>query len=67
METTQKPTKKNFWAWGVVGFILLIFILSIYDEVGNDRLKEQIEELTPESEQLNEPPNKKLIQIAFNK
>ena len=50
METPQKPTKKNFWAWGVAGFILLIFILSIYDEVGNDRLKEQIEELTPESE-----------------
>ena len=49
-ETPQTPTKKNFWAWGVVGFILLIFILSVYDEVGNNRLTEQNEELTPESD-----------------
>ena len=50
METPQKPTKKNFWAWGVVGFILLLFILSVYDEVGNDRLTEQDKELALESE-----------------
>ena len=34
----NNPTKKNFWAWVVVGFISLLFILSIYDEVGNERI-----------------------------
>lgn len=50
METPQKSTEKNFLAWGVVGFIFLIFILSVYDDVGNDRLTEQNKELVLESE-----------------
>ena len=50
METHQEPTKKNFWAWGVVGFIFLIFILSVYDDTGNNRLTEQNKELVLESE-----------------
>ena len=66
METPQEPTKKNFWAWGVVGFIFLIFILSVYDDIGNNRLTEQNKELALESEQLNEPSDKKYIQIAFD-
>ena len=50
METPQEPTKKNFWACGVVGFIFLIFILSVYDDIGNNRLTEQNKELVLESE-----------------
>ena len=42
-KTPQKPTKKNFWAWVVVGFISLLFILSIYDEVGNERIDQDEE------------------------
>lgn len=49
-ETPQKSNKKNFWAWSIVGFISLIFILSVYDELGNNRLMEQNEEITPRSE-----------------
>ena len=50
METPQEPSKKNFWAWGAVGFIFLIFILSVYDDIGNNRLTEQNKELVLESE-----------------
>ena len=42
-ETSQKSNKKNFWAWVVVGFISLLFILSIYDEVGNERIDQDEE------------------------